>query len=76
MSMVRSTRSVMTGSLVVADVVLQAPFDQGDAGQTRPVRREILKLCHDRLAPHKIPAMIRFVATLEIADAGKLVRDA
>jgi acyl-CoA synthetase (AMP-forming)/AMP-acid ligase II len=77
MSMVRSTRSAMTGSLVAADVVLQAPSDPGDAGSRAPhVKREILQICHDRLAPHKVPATIRFVAALEIAGAGKLARHA
>jgi acyl-CoA synthetase (AMP-forming)/AMP-acid ligase II len=40
------------------------------------VTREILQLCHDQLAPHKIPATIRFVPALEIAAAGKLARRA
>jgi acyl-CoA synthetase (AMP-forming)/AMP-acid ligase II len=77
MSMVRATRSAMTGSLVAADVVLQAPSDPGDAGHATPdVRREILRICHDRLAPHKVPATIRFVPALAIAGAGKLARHA
>ena len=39
-------------------------------------KREILQLCFDRLAPHKVPATIRFVPTLEFAAAGKLARHA
>jgi acyl-CoA synthetase (AMP-forming)/AMP-acid ligase II len=39
-------------------------------------KREILQLCHDSLAPHKIPATIRFVPALEMAAAGKLARHA
>jgi acyl-CoA synthetase (AMP-forming)/AMP-acid ligase II len=39
-------------------------------------KREILHLCQDRLAPHKIPATIRFVPALEMAAAGKLARHA
>ena len=77
MSMVRATRSAMTGSLVAADVVLQPPSDPGDAGHGTPdVRREILQICHDRLAPHKVPATIRFVPALAIAGGGKLARHA
>jgi acyl-coenzyme A synthetase/AMP-(fatty) acid ligase len=74
MSMVRSKRSPITGSLVAADVVLKAESDPGEA---RPdFTREILQICHERLAPHKIPATIRFVPALEIAAAGKLARHA
>ncbi len=74
MSMVRSKRSPITGSLVAADVVLKTESDPGEA---RPdFTREILQICHERLAPHKIPATIRFVPALEIAAAGKLARHA
>ncbi len=71
-SLVRSTRSAMTGALVAADVVLKADDGRGSAA----CRREILQICHESLAPHKIPATIRFVPSLEIAGAGKLARHA
>jgi acyl-CoA synthetase (AMP-forming)/AMP-acid ligase II len=76
MSMVRSTRSAITGSLVAADVVLKGEPDRSGAGG-KPVdfKREILQICHDNLAPYKIPATIRFVPALELA-AGKLARHA
>jgi acyl-coenzyme A synthetase/AMP-(fatty) acid ligase len=74
MSMVRSRRSPITGSLVAADVVLRSEPNAG--GAIGDFTREILQICHDRLAPHKIPATIRFVPTLEIAGAGKLARHA
>jgi acyl-CoA synthetase (AMP-forming)/AMP-acid ligase II len=74
MSVVRSRKSPITGSLVAADVVLKgSPAEIDDAAD---VKREILQLCHGSLAPHKIPATIRFVPALEIAGAGKLARDA
>ena len=64
----------MVGSLVAADVVLeQAPDISADAAA---FKREILQICADTLAPHKVPAMIRFVPTLEFAAAGKLARHA
>ena len=77
MSMVRSRKSAMTGSLVAADVVLKGESDPGgtDDGNV-DFKREILQICHDSLAPHKIPATIRFVPGLEIAAAGKLARHA
>jgi acyl-coenzyme A synthetase/AMP-(fatty) acid ligase len=77
MSMVRSRRSPITGALVTADVVLmREPDPKGSAGAIVDIRREILQICHDNLAPHKIPATIRFVPALDIADAGKLARHA
>ena len=67
MSLVRPRRSPITGSLVVADVVLN--------GEPEPdFKREILRLCHESLAAHKIPATIRFVPALDVAAAGKLAR--
>jgi acyl-coenzyme A synthetase/AMP-(fatty) acid ligase len=77
MSMVRSRKSPITGSLVAADVVLKgAPDPSANGGTPVDVKREILQICHDTLAPHKIPATISFVPALEIAAAGKLARDA
>jgi acyl-coenzyme A synthetase/AMP-(fatty) acid ligase len=73
MSMVRSSRSPITGSLVAADVVLTKEPDAGDGVD---FKREILQICHDRLAPYKVPATIRFVSALGIAAAGKLARHA
>ena len=54
MSRSRSRRSPITGSIVVADVVLAD--------------------CKARLAPHKVPAMIKFVSSLDITASGKLAR--
>ena len=69
MSCVRSRRSPITGSLVVADVVLK-----GEPDPPADFKREILQLCHESLAAHKIPATIRFVPALDVAPAGKLAR--
>jgi acyl-coenzyme A synthetase/AMP-(fatty) acid ligase len=38
------------------------------------LRGEILDLCRDGLAQHKVPAMIRFVPALSVAASGKLER--
>src|SRR5207249_673380 len=77
MSRVRSRRSSITGSLVAADVVLKGePDSSGAGGEMVDFKREILQICHARLAPHKIPATIRFVPALEIAAAGQLARHA
>jgi len=77
MSMVRSRKSPITGSLVAAEVVLKGELDSSHAGgESVDFKREILQLCHESLAPHKIPATIRFVPALELAAAGKLARHA
>jgi len=75
MSIVRSRRNPITGSLVSADVVLKGAPDQGNGnGQFENFKREILQICHESLAAHKVPATIRCVPALEVAAAGKLVR--
>jgi acyl-coenzyme A synthetase/AMP-(fatty) acid ligase len=71
MSRARSRKSPITGGIVVADVVLA---DGSDAARDNDIRNEILSECRSSLAPHKVPAMIRFVPTLEVTPAGKLAR--
>jgi acyl-coenzyme A synthetase/AMP-(fatty) acid ligase len=73
-SLVRSTRSSITGSLVAADVVLQPHADRD--GGAAACRREIVDLCRRALPPHKVPAMIRFVPALDVAVTGKVARRA
>jgi acyl-coenzyme A synthetase/AMP-(fatty) acid ligase len=72
-SLVRSRRNLITGSIVIADVVLQT---QSEAADTRAeeVKREILAACRAALANYKVPAAIRFVAALDVAATGKSVR--
>ena len=71
MSRARSRRSPITGSIVVADVILA---DGCDASRADEVRNMILTDCRAQLAPHKVPAMIKFVSALDITAAGKLAR--
>ncbi len=73
MSLVRSKRSPITGSIVIADVVLKSA-DAGAAGELHQVEGDILKLCRDALPHHKVPAAISFVTTLDVAATGKLAR--
>jgi len=70
MSLVRSRKNPITGSLVVADVVLNAELDES----ATDFKGEILLICRESLAAYKIPATIRFVPALDVAAAGKLVR--
>jgi len=73
MSLVRSRRNPITGAVVAADVVLADPADTEPASDAR-IREEILDACRTRLAAHKVPALIRFVPSLEMSAAGKLIR--
>jgi acyl-CoA synthetase (AMP-forming)/AMP-acid ligase II len=74
-SLVRSRRNLITGAIVVADVVLRAGPDTAGASDRREaVRAEILAACRAALANYKVPAAIRFVAALDVAATGKSVR--
>jgi acyl-coenzyme A synthetase/AMP-(fatty) acid ligase len=74
-SLVRARRNSITGAVVVADVVAA---DSGspalDAAALDLLRTELLNACRRTLPPHKVPAMLRFVAELGMTPAGKLVR--
>ena len=70
MSRAKSRRSPITGSIVVADVILTA----GSADRAKEIREEILSSCRASLASHKVPAVIRFVEALDVTPAGKLAR--
>jgi acyl-coenzyme A synthetase/AMP-(fatty) acid ligase len=75
MSLVRARRNAITGAIVTAEVVLAT----GGGGRGTPpaaevLTRELTDRCRRSLAPHKVPAMIRIVPTLEVSASGKLVR--
>ena len=70
MSRAKSRRSPITGSIVVADIVLAA----NGVGREKEIRDEIISDCRDQLAPYKVPAVISFVETLDVTAAGKLAR--
>ena len=77
MSCVRGRKNPITGSLVVADVVLQGdphPAVGPEVGRIAELKEEILNLCRETLAQHKVPTAIRFVAGLAIAESGKIER--
>ena len=73
-SLVRSRRNPITGSVVVAEVVLADEVP----GSTRPapeaLTRELTQSCRQSLAAYKVPTMIRIVPALEVSASGKLVR--
>ncbi|HVS76040.1 MAG TPA: class I adenylate-forming enzyme family protein [Steroidobacteraceae bacterium] len=75
MSLVRSRRNPITGAVVTADVVLaEAAAAAGEPAADERIRQEILEACRTTLAAHKVPALIRFVPSLEMSASGKLVR--
>ena len=76
MSLVRPKRSPITGCVVVAEVVLRQELENPDreADQLDRLKQEILQVCQEHLAKHKLPATIRFVSTLNVSGTGKLVR--
>ena len=77
MSSVRSRKNPITGSIVVAEVVLKVQPAGGDAStSTAELKEEILQMCRDVLAQHKVPAVIRIVADLDVGATGKIVRHA
>jgi acyl-coenzyme A synthetase/AMP-(fatty) acid ligase len=73
MSLVRPKSSPITGSIVIADVVLNAGAAPAAADLVE-VKGDILKLCRDALPRHKVPAAISIVPALDVATTGKLVR--
>lgn len=74
-SLVRARKSPVTGAVVVADIVLkkQPRYINRDMPA---LREEIVLFCREVLSPHKIPAAINFVPNLDLAESGKLMRNA
>ncbi len=75
MSLVRARRNPITGAVVTAEVVLADDNDgPGERPEGSALTREIIEACRRGLPPHKVPAMVRIVPSLEVSAAGKLVR--
>ena len=76
MSLVRGRQNTVTGSIVVAEVVLKAE-EQGAANQAGSqigLKDDIVIFCRETLPPHKVPAAISFVPTLNVGATHKLLR--
>ncbi len=69
MSRVSGRKNPITGAIVVADIVL-ADAANDNAG----FRQAILEACREKLPAFKVPAMLRFVAALELTAGGKISR--
>ncbi len=75
MSRVRAKKSPITGSIVVAEIVLKKTDRQMfaiDEGAT--LKSEILRMCSTELPRHKVPVTINIVSALSVGAAGKLAR--
>ena len=70
MSLVWPRSSPVTGSIVAAEIVLE----EGHPAPFPSVRKEVLEACRAALPAHKVPVSVRQVASLAIAESGKLVR--
>jgi len=72
-SLVRTKKSPVTGSLVIADVVLQRDPEPTRCN-ARSIQDDILLLCRESLSSYKVPAAINFIPALTVAESGKVLR--
>ena len=61
-------KNPMMGSLVCADVVLKDEIDKKEA------KKILLSYCREHLEGFKVPAIVKFVNTIETTQSGKLKR--
>jgi acyl-coenzyme A synthetase/AMP-(fatty) acid ligase len=73
-SLVRPRRNPITGAIVTADVVLKNP--RKSDRRIAELEGEIIAMCRQSLAPHKVPALVRIVPALDMTAIGKLAREA
>jgi acyl-coenzyme A synthetase/AMP-(fatty) acid ligase len=71
MALVKARTSPITGSVVVAEIVVKAGSEGSDPAA---LEHELLAACRAALAPHQVPASIRLVPALAVGASGKLVR--
>ncbi len=75
MSRVRAKKNPITGSIVVADIVLKKTDCQALASADgATLKSEILSMCSTELPRHKVPVTINIVAALSVGATGKLAR--
>jgi acyl-coenzyme A synthetase/AMP-(fatty) acid ligase len=71
---VASRKNPITGAVVAAEIVRSAAAGGSGERPEEELKLAIIDACRKALAAHKVPASIRFVATLEVGPSGKLVR--
>ena len=75
MSLVKPRKNKILGAVVIADVVANCePSGETSDASSENLKNEILETCRRALAPYKVPAIIRFVPSLDVAPSGKLAR--
>jgi len=65
---VRARSSPITGAIVVADIVVRPPDIFAS------IADDILEACRRALPAHKVPATLREVPSIDIAESGKMTR--
>lgn len=73
-SLVRMKKSPLTGSLVVADVVLKSAAQLDGTKNMHDLQDDIVLHCRETLSSYKVPAAINFVPALAVAESGKMIR--
>lgn len=73
MSRVEGRRNPITGAIVVAAILLDGESERSSTEGDR-IGGEILAACRAALPPHKVPALLRIVPSLDLTAAGKLAR--
>jgi acyl-coenzyme A synthetase/AMP-(fatty) acid ligase len=73
-SLVRTKKNPVTGSLVVADVVLKMTALSAEGLDTHEIQDGIVTMCRESLSSYKVPAAINFVPALAVAESGKMIR--
>jgi acyl-coenzyme A synthetase/AMP-(fatty) acid ligase len=74
-SRVRAKKNPITGSLVVADIVLKSDDCQGAGFDgAAALKSEILKICGAQLSRYKVPVEVNIVSALPIGPTGKVIR--
>ncbi|HTW46051.1 MAG TPA: fatty acid--CoA ligase family protein [Acidobacteriaceae bacterium] len=73
-SLVRTRKNPVTGSLVVADVVLRRSPQAAVKLDMREIQDDIVLLCRESLSSYKVPAAINFVPALAVGESGKMIR--
>ena len=71
MSLVKARKNPIIGDIIVAEVMLK---DEARDKERHILREEILSICREHLHRHKVPAVLKFVAALNVVPSGKLER--
>ncbi len=74
MSLVHGRRNPIVGALIVADIIVR-PSYLASGGSFATLKSELFTKCRQVFPPHKVPVALREVASLKIANSGKILRN-